>query len=132
MPRGLIAEINNCKTIRQKIYMVLYDMNVQSAVSCESGWVTSRKSVSFDISKRILYFQYNFHVPCILIFTVYFHVPCTVHFTVYFHTVTSMFIFLYYWSHSKAYTVNQTIQPSFYQRFTIGQSFKRTSCNGWK
>ena len=106
--------------------------NVQSAVTCESGRVPSRKSVYFDISKLILYFPDNFHVPCILLFTTYFHVPCNVHFTVYFHIVISMFLFLCYWSHSKANTVNQTIQLCFYQRFTICQSFKRTSCNDWK
>ena len=106
--------------------------NVQSAVTYESGRVPSRKSVYFGISKRILYFPDNFHVPCILLFTVYFNVPCTVHFTLYFRTVISTFLLLCYWSHSKANAVNQTIQLCFYQRFSIGQSFKRTSFNGWK
>ena len=54
---------------------------VQSAVTCESGRVPSRKSVYFGISKPILYFPYYFHVPCIVLFTVYFHVPCTVLFS---------------------------------------------------
>ena len=107
--------------------------NVQSIVTCKSKrWVPLRKSVYFGISKFKLYFRYNFHVQCILPFTMYFHVPCTVHFTVYFHTVTSMFLFLCYWFHSKLKAVNQTIQLCFYQRYTIGQSFKGTSCNGWK
>ena len=106
--------------------------NDQSAVTCEFGRVPSLNSAYFGISKLILYFPDNFHVPCILLFTVYFQVPYTVHFTVYFHNVISMFFFLCYWSHSKANAVNQTIQLCFYQRFTISQSFKRTSFNGWK
>ena len=130
MPLGLMAEFNVSRTIRQKIPIVFYD--AQSAVTCEYGRVPSRESVYFGISKLVLYFPYNFHVPCILGFTVYFHVPCTVHLTVCFHTVSSMFLFLYYWSHSKAIAVNQTIQLCFYERFTIGQSFRRLSSNGWK
>ena len=106
--------------------------NVHSTVSCKSGRVPSRKSVYFGISKLILYFPDNFHVPCTWLFTVYVHVPCTVHFTVYFHSLISTFLFFCYWSHSKASAVNQTIHLCFYQRFTISQSFKRTSCNGWK
>ena len=126
MPHGLIPEINVCKPTRQKIYVVFYDMKCsKSSMMCESGRVTSRKSVYFGISKLILYFPDNFHVPCIFLFTVYFHVPCTVHFTVYFRTVISMFLFLCYWLHSNAKAVNKTIQLCFYQRFTIGQSFKR-------
>ena len=133
-----MAGITVCKTIRQKmIWNITISSftiwNVQSAVSCQSGQLPSRKSVYFGISKRILYFPYNFHVPCTLLFTVYlFHVPCTVHFTMYFHTIISIFLFLCYWSHSKANGVNQTIQLCSYQKFTIGRSFKQISCNDWK
>ena len=106
--------------------------NVQSAVTCKSEPVPSRKSLYFGINKLILYFPDNFHMPCILLFTVYFHVPYAVYFTVHFQTVISMFLFLSYWLHSEANAVKQTIQLCLYQGFTIGQSFKRTSCNGWK
>ena len=43
----------------------------------------------------------------------------TVLFSLYFHTVISMFSFLCYWSHSKAYAVNEIIQLCFYERSTI-------------
>ena len=125
---GLIAEIKVCKTIRHKIYIVFYKMKCSK---CREVWIWT-STITYVISKLILYFPYNFHVPCILLFTVYFHVPCTVRFTVYCNNVIPIFLFLCYWFHSKANAVNQTIQLCFYQRLTIGQSFKRTSCNGWK
>ena len=96
MPHELMAEINVCKTIRQKIYVIFCDMIVQSAVACESGRVPLRQSVYFGINKPILYFPHNFYVPSILTLTVYFHVPFLVDFTVYFHTVISMLLFLCY------------------------------------
>ena len=42
--------------------------NVKSAVTCESEWLPSRKSLYFGISKLILYFPYYFHVPCTMLF----------------------------------------------------------------
>ena len=52
---------------------------VQSAVTCESGRASSRKSVYFGISKLILYFPYfMYHVWCMILFTVYFHTVISV------------------------------------------------------
>ena len=75
---------NVCKTIRQGIYVLFYNMNCSKCSTCESGRVPSCKYFYFDISKRILYFPY------------YFHVPCTVLFTLYLHTAVSTFRFLCY------------------------------------
>ena len=123
MSRGIMTKINVCKTIRQKIYVVFYDMKcLVSTVTRESGRVPSHKSGYFVISKiPWLYRPHHFHAPCIALFTVYFHAPCAVLFTMYLCTVISMFLFLFYWLYSKVSAVNQIIQLCFYQRFTIGQ-----------
>ena len=102
-------------------YMSIFTIwNVQSAVTCESGRVPSCKSVYFGISKLILCFPYCFHVPC------------TVLFTVYFHTAISIFSFFVNDRTRKRRLLIWRFNFNFYQRFTIGQSLKRTSCNSWK
>ena len=74
----MTENINVCKTIRQEIYAVYYDIKCTSALTCECVLVVlSRKTVYFGISKRVLYFL----------------APCTVLSTVYFHTVLSRFRF---------------------------------------
>ena len=130
MPRGLMAEINVCK-IRQKIH-VSYLRNEMFKVKWRVSLDEYHHVSQFNLASANSNSADNFHVPCILLFTVYFHVPCNAHFTVYFHSVISMFLFLCYWLQLKWNAVNQTIQLCFYQRFTIGQSIKRTSCNRWK
>ena len=56
-PHGFTAENNHvCKMIRQEIYSVYYDKNVNSAVTCKSGRVVlSHQTVYFGISKRLVY-----------------------------------------------------------------------------
>ena len=68
---------NVCKTIRQEIYAVYYDIKCTSAVTCEWALVVlSRKAVYFGISKRVLYFHIVFlpHALYFLLFnfTLYF------------------------------------------------------------
>ena len=94
-----MTEINVCKTIRQKIYVVFYDMKCSK---CSNVWIVTSTikevSVYFGISKLTLYFPYCFHVPG------------TVLFTVYFHTVISCFAFSVIDRTRKQTPVNQTIQ----------------------
>ena len=61
-----------CKTIRQEIYAVYYDIKCTIALTCECVLVVlSRKTVYFGISKRVLYFHNVFlpHAQYFLLFT---------------------------------------------------------------
>ena len=67
----LMTEINVYKTVRQKIYIVFYNINCSKS---SNVWTApSHKSVYFGISKLILYFPYFMYHILSVLFTAYFH-----------------------------------------------------------
>ena len=98
-----VTEVNVCKTIRQKIYVVFYNVNCSK---CSNVW-TWTTTITYILASANWY--------CI------FHISCTMYCT--FHCVLSHCNFrvshqylrcLCYWSHSKATAVNQIIWLCFY------------------
>ena len=73
-----VTEVNVCKTIRQKIYFVFYNVNC-STCSNVWNWTSTISQVSL-----------LWHEKTDTVFSI-FHVPCTVLLTAYFHAVTSVF-----------------------------------------
>ena len=125
----LMTEINVCKTIRQKIYVVFYNMNCSKY---SNVWIYLDEH--HHVSQSILA-SANWY--CI------FHISCTMYYT--FHCVHSHCKFrvshqylccLCYWLHSKTNAVYNQISWSndltFFLLKIYHRSVKRTSCKGWK
>ena len=74
----LMTQINVCKMIRQKIYVVYCNMNCSK---CSNVWIWTSTVTQVSLF---------WHQQTDTVFFI-FHVPCTVLFTVYFHAVTSVF-----------------------------------------
>ena len=91
-PRGLMTEINVCKTIRQKIYAIFYDMKCSK---CSDVWIwTSTIMLVTLFWHQQTYTVFSVLVLCTMYSTFTFHciLTCTMCRT--FHTVISMFPFL--------------------------------------
>ena len=103
----LMTENNVCKTIRQKIFFVLYNM---SCSKCSNMWIwtstITKVSLLWHQQTDSLFFK--FHVPCMFL---------TFHFLLshYNFRVSHQYLrSLCYWSHPKANAVNRITCLCFY------------------